>query len=513
MRKFIFGGSYSGAPAYDVDAQAFITAAGITNPTQQTAINTLVVDLKGYGIWAKMKALYPFVGGTASTHKFNLKNPLDTNAAFRLLFSGGWTHSNNGILANGTNTFADTFYNPSVNLTSINSNHISIYSRTNSLGGIDMGGGAGAVLVDLELKYSGTSYNWNMASYFAHTNADSTGLYINTRTGANAFKLIKNGSTTLGSSTGAAGTTKPNNTYHIGKRNYDTLWTNREYAFASIGDGLTDTEAVNMYTAVQAFQTTLNRQVGVPIVSDSDAQAFLNAAVIEDITQANAVNTLVTDLKTYGIWSKMKALYPFVGGTAASHKWNLKNPLDTDAAYRLVFNGGWTHSINGAKPNGTNAYADTKLNFNTIMALNDAALSFYSREDIFTAVLMGCGWDSITSMISPNYASGVGEYSTINGGGNGIGVANKSGLFTISRLTSTNVIGYRNGTQYFNRAVTSTLKPNYNVFIGARNYTSATQYSSNQCALSAIHDGLTPTEAANLYTAVQAFQTTLSRQV
>ena len=58
----------------DTDAQAFITAAAITDPTQQAAINTLVVDLKGYSIWTKMKAVYPFVGGTAATHKFNLKS-------------------------------------------------------------------------------------------------------------------------------------------------------------------------------------------------------------------------------------------------------------------------------------------------------------------------------------------------------------------------------------------------------------------------------------------------------
>jgi hypothetical protein len=30
---------------YDTDAEAFITAANITNVTQQLAINTLVVDL------------------------------------------------------------------------------------------------------------------------------------------------------------------------------------------------------------------------------------------------------------------------------------------------------------------------------------------------------------------------------------------------------------------------------------------------------------------------------------
>jgi hypothetical protein len=38
----------SGGPSVDPDAQAFITAASITNPTQQSAVNTLVVDLKGY---------------------------------------------------------------------------------------------------------------------------------------------------------------------------------------------------------------------------------------------------------------------------------------------------------------------------------------------------------------------------------------------------------------------------------------------------------------------------------
>jgi hypothetical protein len=35
----------------------------------------------------------------------------------------------------------------------------------------------------------------------------------------------------------------------------------RENAFASIGDGLTDTQATALYNAVQTFNTTLSRQV------------------------------------------------------------------------------------------------------------------------------------------------------------------------------------------------------------------------------------------------------------
>jgi hypothetical protein len=499
------------AGGFDPDAQAFITAASITDPIQQSAINQLVVDLKGYSIWSKFSALYPFVGGTASTHKFNLKNPLDTNAAFRLVFNGGGTHSANGYQTNGVNAFAETYYNPFVNLSNINSNHISIYSRTNNQGGIDMGGGVGSVLVDLELNYASTSYNWNMASNFSHTNNNSTGLYINTRTASNAFKLIKNGSTVLGSSTGSAGATKPNITYHIGKRNYDPLWTNRQYAFASIGDGLTDTEAANFYTAVQTFQTTLGRSIGTQTVSDADAQAFVTAADIQDQVEATAVNNLTIGLKADGLWTKFSALYPFVGGTASTHKFNLKNPLDTDAAFRLVFNGGWTHSSTGATPNGTNAYANTFYTPSLHLTdVNSNHISYYSRTNAGSAIEMGGGPvplvdlvlkgnESMWNMASFQYYPPQAD----------------TRYFLINSRTSANLFKFiKNGvvnTTSTNSA--GTTKPNLPYYIGARNYNGAGNYSTKQCAFASIGDGLTDTEATNLNSRVTTFQTALNRNI
>lgn len=248
-------------PSYGTLTTAWITATGETDTTILGALNTLESDLTTYGLTSKLTALYPFVGGTATKHKYNFMDARDLDAAYRLVFNGGWTHGSNGATPNGTNGYADTYYIPSNNLSDINSNHISIYSRTNNQGGIDMGCGSGSSYWDLELYYSGTSYNWNMASYFTHTNTNSTGLFINTRTANNSYKLIKNGSTILNSSTGSAGSTKPNNSVNIGRRNPDALYTAREYAFASIGDGLNDTEASNFYTAVQAFQTALSRNV------------------------------------------------------------------------------------------------------------------------------------------------------------------------------------------------------------------------------------------------------------
>ncbi len=127
-----------GSVAIDTDAQAFITATNITDSTQQSAINTLVLDLKSANIWSKMKAIYPFVGGTASSHKFNLKDPRDLDVAFRLQFYGGGTHSSNGYQPDGTTAYATTYYKPSGNFTPF----LGYYSVTNGNTGtdqIDMG--------------------------------------------------------------------------------------------------------------------------------------------------------------------------------------------------------------------------------------------------------------------------------------------------------------------------------------------------------------------------------------
>lgn len=254
------------AAGYDADAQAFITATGITDLTQKNAINTLVLDLKGYSIWSKFSALYPMVGGTATTHKFNLKNPLDTDAAFRLVFSGGWTHSATGALPNGTNAWADTFLN-TFSLLAQNSTHLSFYSRTNTDGNTsEIGAKSAATIYSLlQVKYSSvflSSINefYNFADHA--TNANGQGFYVGNRTGATVRNNWKNGSKVHTSS--SISQTQPSlNIYISALNNAGTVsaYSNKQCAFSSIGDGLTDTEASNFYTAVQAFQTSLSRNV------------------------------------------------------------------------------------------------------------------------------------------------------------------------------------------------------------------------------------------------------------
>jgi hypothetical protein len=244
-------------PPVDPDAQAFITAAAITDPTQQSAVNQLVVDLKGYGVWTKMKALYPFVGGTASQHKFNLKDPRDLDAAFRLVFNGGWTHSSTGAQPNGVNGYADTFVNNSTIL-GLNNAHLSYYSRTNISEDAAEIGTAGMYLIYSYLGLQYKAFNSAQAirgSLFTPT----TGFLIGSRTSSTSEKYFHKGikvdDLTVSSTSSAF------STIWIGNTNSTNNWSSKQAAFTSIGDGLTDTEASNFYTAVQTFQTALNRQI------------------------------------------------------------------------------------------------------------------------------------------------------------------------------------------------------------------------------------------------------------
>ena len=255
----------NGSGGNDPDAQAFITATGISG-TNATATNQLVLDLKTANIWTKMKCIYPMVGGTATTCKFNLKDSRDLDAAFRLAFIGGGTFSANGYQPNGINAFADTFFIPSVNGI-LNSQHISYYSRTNSNGTeVEMGTNINGLVPTsiLEIRTAGVTYLAinSGATYVSYADANSLGLYIGNRTASNVIKLYKNAS--IVASGTAASTSKSTNSFTIGALNSGTLrqfYSTKQCAFASIGDGLTDAEALALYNAVQLFNTTLARQV------------------------------------------------------------------------------------------------------------------------------------------------------------------------------------------------------------------------------------------------------------
>ena len=269
----------SGGGGTDADAQAFITATGISG-TNATATNQLVVDLKAANIWTKMKCVYPLVGGSATSHKFNLKDPRDLDAAYRLTFFGGGTFSANGYQPNGTNAYADTFLIPNTALT-LNNSHFSVYLKTNVAAAQydiavqdDMGPGVGVVGGTFYINPRSatntldSSISTSDANRIITANSDSRGLFITSRTANNSLKQYKN-SSLLTTQTALASGYQSRYSVPLGAFRYindagtDTYssYSTREQAFASIGNGLTDAESLALYNAVQTFQTTLGRQV------------------------------------------------------------------------------------------------------------------------------------------------------------------------------------------------------------------------------------------------------------
>lgn len=268
----LIGFAKGGGPSFDSDAAAFFTAAGITDATQRSATNQLVIDLKAANIWSKCVAIYPFVGGSAAAHKWNLKDPRDLDAAFRIVFGGTVTHNANGATPNGTTGFGDTKISPATHLTA-NNVHLSFYSRTNS-------GAAGAFMIDIGSANSGITnmvrmgcrfnalfaghiYNAAAASRVEVANADGRGFYIHSRRANNDAESYKNGSS-VGTNTNVNAGSAPSEAlslfaglYGASRQNFS----DKNCAFASAGSGLTDAEAAAFNTAVELFQDTLGRGV------------------------------------------------------------------------------------------------------------------------------------------------------------------------------------------------------------------------------------------------------------
>jgi len=121
----------------DPDATAYLTAAGIPNDAtvyypstaQQitgaeiwTAVNNFFVGVKLDTLYTKIAAMYLIIGGTASSDKWNAKDPRDLDEAYRITFNGSITHSALGMVGtssgygnthftfNSTDTVGGLFY-------------------------------------------------------------------------------------------------------------------------------------------------------------------------------------------------------------------------------------------------------------------------------------------------------------------------------------------------------------------------------------------------------------------
>jgi len=264
--------------------------------------------------------------------------------------------------------------------------------------------------------------------------------------------------------------------------------------------------------------TTYYYRVRANTEYDVDAQSFFDRVTTAGgtltTTEKNAVNTLVGRMKIAGIWTSMKAIYPMVGASAAACAQNLKS-----SSFTGTFSSGWTFASTGVTPNGTSAYMSTGFVVNTEQAsANNFSLGVYSGtigSSAGTKCSLGAYNGSIETIITIRFNGNIaylaiGETTYNNGFTNN----DTHGFYVANRNTTNRAQAWKNGVKIVDVANTPGGKQTNQLYLGAENgTTNPISYDDKRNQFAFMSDGLSDANQSNLYTAVQEFQTTLSRNI
>lgn len=248
----------------NADANAYITATGITDGTIKDNLCWLFDTLSSTGIWTKGRLINPVAGGTAGTHAVNGKSP----GTYNLTFNGTWTHASTGMKGNGSTGYANTGFDPKTVWTdSLGS--IALYSRTAGAASgtiTEMGASNGAFTqnTSIFIRFADTYYGLVNCSGISSNvgNTASDGFYLASRyahpSTANRNFLQKNATQTQFSE----GAGLPDLNLYVGALNSNGTaanFSNKEFTFIWIGDALSTTEATTLYNIVIRWNTKMGR--------------------------------------------------------------------------------------------------------------------------------------------------------------------------------------------------------------------------------------------------------------
>jgi len=220
-------------------------------------------------------------GSMLDQMKFNLKNPADTDAAFRITYSGSWNGGYSGLRGDGvTGTYAATKVNSTVRDLAMNSGSFSVYSRSNTVGSFGLQNNLSVTNTrfswdgsNFKAEYGGSyggvgttdSYPGNIRGLMTvNRNLNRTTGFVRTQkyidyTYGNSDGTITGNDMTVGFGGFMFGTYYNGTEYGSAFPQGSNAW---EHAFATFaGVPLSDYEAKALYWIVQKYQTTLGRQV------------------------------------------------------------------------------------------------------------------------------------------------------------------------------------------------------------------------------------------------------------
>lgn len=265
LRFIVEGADFSGlglGNAY-TPADNFIINAGITNFNEEFAIRELYDNLKNAGIFDKAYGIYPFIGSTNTTQKWNLKNPLDTNVAGRLTFLSG---SSSPAGFNGAaNTNLSPINNSDVTLAIFNSAGAPAGGSNYYLGGVNNTGGT-SVFIARQNDVQRTGGNAGSSSVAKVESLDAvttkTGLLTITR-GSSTLQTLYDGATAIATDAVSRTITNPTaaaNVY-LGRLNVSNAAAGSGVAinFAFFGKFLTASEVNILNNSIITFNSRIGR--------------------------------------------------------------------------------------------------------------------------------------------------------------------------------------------------------------------------------------------------------------
>lgn len=245
----------------DANAQQFVdslnTWVSLTT-VQKCAINNLVTELKGAGLWSKLYCIYPYVGGSKETHSYNLKNPTQYRITWGLV---GTSDANGGTGSGGTGFTAaqliDSAGNYSVSLGVYHPRDATLANSGAYAGGSGDGIWVGQNTTDL---YNVLYYFSGSADLLVATST-ATGMYHLNRSSQTRQDFYLNGTSIANATASTSRTGALAGEFFVNKVNAVSSISDAQMRFYWIGKSLDATEAANIYTIIQKYQTALGRQL------------------------------------------------------------------------------------------------------------------------------------------------------------------------------------------------------------------------------------------------------------
>jgi hypothetical protein len=284
---------------------------------------------------------------------------------------------------------------------------------------------------------------------------------------------------------------------------------------------LSSAEAQNGHFSQARFHQPITASPG-----DADSAAYINAVVAAGYTPSStektAIGRRISDYKgrangsyaTSDIWtSVIKAVYPMLGSTAATHAINLRNP----SAYTITWNGTITHTNGYYQGNGTSGYGNTGLNPNGILSSGQATMVAYvkalgSGHGDCAEIGVSNGTNSSLLIVSKDLAE---AYAQVTDGFNTayFGGTVATGIYIATAPSSSSLTLYLgNSSIASNTSTRATAQPNFVIYIGAINTSgSAGNYSNNTIGDIEISDGATSTQTTLMYNSLNAYNTALGK--